>query len=208
MRAIGLGFLIGAVCCGTAAYAQGGHAGTEDMHPHKVEAQKARDDAAKAALAAAVATQQAADAAEAAEDQRIVAGGGLVRVKQTGELWSGEGDGWSQWYSVASDPAPAGYVFHDAVFRLVGDRCCGTVTCPTGQWANCGQKALTKEGATWQFRMQGHSDAKRFIVDNVSIPGSNNSPIDIQFHVNGTKATSVGILKSRYVVATPVANPQ
>jgi hypothetical protein len=138
--------------------------------------------------------------AEIADDYRVVNAGGLVRVKASAELWSGEGKNFSDWYQLTSDAVPAGYVLDSVVFRLVGDRSCGA-------WAECLEVQRTQGATSWAFRMQGHDEDPRLevsafevsyvVTDSPGNPGHFTFNIDV--HFAGRRATSVALLKTRYV---------
>lgn len=163
---------------------------------YNAEREQARQDEENRRKAAA------AEAAELAEDQKVVAAGGIVRIKRSDEEWSGDGADFSQWYYLASDPTPTGYVLRDVIFHLVGDRWCGS-------WSECEEVVRTADYVTWRFRMQGHSENRRFEIRSFLInftgtddPNDNGSfTPKIDFTIEGRAATSVGILKTRYVKA-------
>jgi len=137
--------------------------------------------------------------AELAADQRVRDAGGIVSVKLSPECWSGEGKDFSQWYLLRSDPTPAGYYISEVIFRLVGDRQCGA-------WAECAEHERTADHVTWRFTMQGHDENKSleirsFFIDFVkpdNAPGQVGFP-KIDVRLVGRKATSVGVLKVRYL---------
>jgi len=162
----------------------------------QVEAERRRAEQDEANRRAAAAAEQA----ELAEDRRIMDTGGIVRIKRSAELWSGEGKDFSPWYFLASDPAPKGYLLKDAIFRLVGDRSCGS-------WAECAEAGRNPSTVLWKFRMQGHDENHRleirsFILtfaktDDPNDHGGFTPKIDVR--IEGRKATSVGVLKTRYL---------
>ena len=136
--------------------------------------------------------------AELAVDQQVRNAGGLVLVKRSPEYWSGEGKDFSEWYYLPSDPTPQGYRISEVVFRLVGDRNCGA-------WSECVEAERASDHVTWRFRMQGHDENLSLEMRSVFVKfakaeggGWSISP-NIDFRVAGRKATSVGILKVRYL---------
>jgi hypothetical protein len=160
------------------------------------EAQRRRESEA----AAARAREAEALRAELAADDAVRAAGGKVIVTLSPESWSGEGKDYSDWYTLANT-APAGYVARDVIFRLVGDRQCNA-------WAECQEVSRTTGGVTWRFRMQGHDENKslEFRSFFVEFAKSDDTPFKpglpkIDVRVVGRKATSVGVLKVRYVPA-------
>jgi hypothetical protein len=171
---------------------------TGESHTSKAQIEAERRQAAQDEANRRAA--QAAQDAELTEDQRVIAAGGIVKVKRSGELWSGEGKDFSQWYFLTSDPTPNDYVLRDVIFHLVGDRQCGA-------WAECAEASRTANGATWRFRMQGHDENQRlevrsFLVSFTKPDDAGGSPGGaIDFRVVGRKATSIGFLKTRYVKA-------
>ncbi|MEO6324229.1 MAG: hypothetical protein ABIT01_00980 [Thermoanaerobaculia bacterium] len=139
---------------------------------------------------------------EAADDAAVHAQGGLVVTKSSGPQWSGFGRDFGDWYSLTSDPAPAGYVLHSHVFRLVGDRDCGA-------WARCGLVGTSGTQVTYQFQTQGHDEKLPIQISVFKITytqnddGTNNHPVGVQIDASwdGRRAQSVGLLKTRYVKA-------
>lgn len=135
---------------------------------------------------------------ELAADNSLRAAGGKVIVTLSAESWSGEGKDYGDWYSL-TNVAPVGYAVRDVLFRLVGDRQCNA-------WAECQETEHTPTRVTWRFRMQGHDEAKSLEVrsffvefaksdDTAFKPGM--PKVDVR--MVGRKATSVGVLKVRYL---------
>ena len=192
-----------ALAAGTPRLGSAQHGGADSPATKEPHTSKAQIDAQRRQAEQDEANRRAAKAAqdaELAEDERVIAAGGIVKVKRSGEQWSGEGKDFSQWYSLTSDSTPNGYVLRDVIFHLVGDRQCGA-------WAECAEASHTASGATWKFRMQGHDENRRlevrsFLVTFTKPDDAGGSPGGtIDFRVVGRKATSVGFLKTRYVRA-------
>lgn len=146
--------------------------------------QKRANEASKAALRQS----------ELAEDERVKAAGGSVDTQtspecQNGECWSGEGAKFSKFYGIQSTPPP-GSVLVSCVFHLVGDR----TEC--GQWSNCQVEMTKNGGVSVKFSMQGHSENGWPVFNGVDFK---ENEIDFKFNVEYKKATSKGILKSRYM---------
>ena len=126
-------------------------------------------------------------AAAAAED--------IVKVKMSGEQWSGEGKDWSQYYYLETDDPPAGYYLHSATFQLAGDRQCGA-------WSSCTQVLASPYKAAWEFRMQGHDEhleLREFFID---LTFDENLKLDglpkIKVTLSGRRATSTGVITASY----------
>jgi hypothetical protein len=123
--------------------------------------------------------------------------------KGSGEQWSGEGPFWSKLYAVASDPPQSGYDIAGASFRVVGDRNCsgGNEMNPDPVCDYSRPIALYSEtnAITWGFTLQGHDEdrgIKDFFVhftDSLFPDGGSS------FHIEGKKATSMGLLTTTYV---------
>ncbi len=100
-------------------------------------------------------------------------GSGFYRWYKSPECWSGEGNRFSEWYSVTSAAPPDGFWVASANFELVGDRKCKgdeQHPSPPGDWCECKQAHFpgvhknpsdrNQERVSWKFRMQGHNDVK------------------------------------------------
>lgn len=147
----------------------------------------------------------------------LILGGALLRAqaaialeKWSPEYWSGEGQNFSQWYEIQSDPAPEGYVLASAAFWLKGDRPChGTESSPVsktgpsanrptgaGSWAECYEARRDENTVTWRFRMQGH-DEDFGTIEIALVPVTDG--VGIMFKRRGKAATSRGQLVTRYL---------
>jgi hypothetical protein len=74
----------------------------------------------------------------------------------------------------------------------------------TGAWSECKYYDRNDKTVTWAFRMQGHDERKKLVVDSWQIsPGAS-----ITFRIEGDAATSVGTIYATYQKALPSnANP-
>ena len=105
----------------------------------------------------------------------------IYRTYTSPDYWSGEGKSFSGWYILTAGPSLEGYRIAYVQFRLGGDRRCGA-------FAECEQLSQN----TWRFRMQGHDERARWVLDSIDSDG-------IHFRREEAKATSVGILTIAYV---------
>ncbi len=146
--------------------------------------QKRANEASKAALLQS----------ELSEYERVKAASSSVDTQtspeyQNSECCSSEGAKFSKFYGIQSTPPPCS-VLVSCVFHLVSDR----TEC--GQCSNCQVEMTKNGGVSVKFSMQGHSENSYPVFNSVYFK---ENEIYFKFNVEYKKATSKGILKSRYM---------
>lgn len=92
---------------------------------------------------------------------------------RSGKKQSGVGKNFSTWYELCSGELPEGAVIKSSIFRLEGDRSCGS-------WAECEQTVDTTSQVCWKFRLQGYEEkwldsranSEGILTVNYSLPPS------------------------------------
>lgn len=74
----------------------------------------------------------------------------ITKTFTSGPVLSGSGSSFSQEYTVASDPAPAGYKIANFAYSLNGDRACNA-------WSTC-RAAIENDRVVFRFTLQGHNE--------------------------------------------------